>query len=398
MGPLVVSPLNIADNAVEFVERKGLGHPDTICDALAETLSRNLCREYRERFGEVLHYNVDKALLCGGRAVPAFGGGEVLAPITIYLAGRATTEVGGELVPIKDIAVEGSMAWLRANLHALDPERHVRIEAVVQPGSQDLQELFSRRPERKVPLANDTSIGVGYAPMSALERLVLTVEKHINGRDRSHDHLAWGEDVKVMGVRRGNEVYLTIACAMIGGHLSHIDDYLAEKTAVENLAQELATEHGFPACGVGVNTADNPAAGFIYLTVTGTSAEAGDDGQVGRGNRVNGLITPCRPMSLEAAAGKNPATHVGKIYNVVARDIAETLVAMLPEIAAAQCLMVSQIGSPVTKPAMIEIKLATRGGFPVSELEPQVAEIVADCLASVPKLVDNFIAGTIEVF
>ena len=121
MGPLVVSPLNIADNAAEFVERKGLGHPDTICDALAETLSRNLFREYRERFSEVLHYNVDKALLCGGRAAPAFGGGVMLDPIAIYLAGRATTEVDGELVPIKEIAVEGSMAWLRANLHALDP-------------------------------------------------------------------------------------------------------------------------------------------------------------------------------------------------------------------------------------------------------------------------------------
>jgi S-adenosylmethionine synthetase len=398
MGPLVVSPLHIADNAVEVVERKGLGHPDTICDALAETLSRNLCREYRERFGEILHYNVDKALLCGGRAAPAFSGGVMLDPIAIYLAGRATTEVGSEFIPIKEIAVEGSIAWLRANLHALDPERHVHIDALVQPGSQDLQELFSRRDERKVPLANDTSIGVGYAPMSALELLVLAVEKHINGRDRSHDHLAWGEDVKVMGVRRGNEVDLTIACAMIGRYLAHIDDYLAEKVAVERVVRGLASQHGFPTCEVSVNAADDLAAGITYLTVTGTSAEAGDDGQVGRGNRANGLITPCRPMSLEAAAGKNPATHVGKIYNVVARDIAETLVATLPEIAAAQCLMVSQIGSPVTKPAMIEIKLATRDKFPVAGLEPQVTEIAADCLASVPKLVEEFIAGTIAVF
>jgi S-adenosylmethionine synthetase len=378
MGPLVVSTLHLADDAVEVVERKGIGHPDTICDALAELLSRNLCREYRERFGEILHYNVDKALLCGGRAAPAFSGGVVLDPIAIYLAGRATTEVGGELVPIKEIAVEGSIAWLRANLHALDPERHVRIDAVIQPGSQDLQELFSRGDERKVPLANDTSIGVGYAPMSALERLVFAIEREINGRNRSHDHPAWGEDLKVMGVRRGNEVYLTIACAMIGGYLAHIDEYLAEKVAVEKIVRELASQHGFPACEVSVNAADDLVAAITYLTVTGTSAEAGDDGQVGRGNRVNGLITPCRPMSLEAAAGKNPATHVGKIYNVVARAIAETLVATLPEIAAAQCLMVSRIGSPVTKPVMIEVKLATRDGILVSQLEPQAAEIAAD--------------------
>jgi S-adenosylmethionine synthetase len=94
MERLIISPLETADAGVEVVERKGLGHPDTICDALAETFSRNLCREYRRRFGEILHHNVDKALLCGGRAAPAFGGGSVLAPITIHLAGRAVTGVG----------------------------------------------------------------------------------------------------------------------------------------------------------------------------------------------------------------------------------------------------------------------------------------------------------------
>jgi len=94
---VIISALKTGDNDVEVVERKGLGHPDTICDALAETFSRNLCREYRKRFENVLHHNVDKALLCGGRAAPAFGGGTVLAPISIYLAGRAVTEVGSEV-------------------------------------------------------------------------------------------------------------------------------------------------------------------------------------------------------------------------------------------------------------------------------------------------------------
>ena len=122
MSPVVITPLQTADE-VEIVERKGIGHPDTICDALAETLSRNLCQEYQRRFGEILHHNVDKALLCGGRAVAAFGGGSIIAPISIYLAGRATAEVGGETIPIREIAVEGSRTWLKANLHALDADR-----------------------------------------------------------------------------------------------------------------------------------------------------------------------------------------------------------------------------------------------------------------------------------
>ncbi|HYB38722.1 MAG TPA: methionine adenosyltransferase [Mycobacterium sp.] len=393
---LVLSELDLSDATVEVVERKGRGHPDTICDALAETLSRNLCREYRERFGRILHHNVDKALLCAGQAAPAFGGGAITAPITVYLAGRATTKVGSEAVAIEEIAVEGSRSWLRANLHALDPDRHVRFHARIQPGSQDLRALFSHQGQDR-PLANDTSIGVGYAPMSQVERLTLAIEKRLNGHEHARERPARGEDVKVMSIRRGGSLHLTVACAMIGRHLRDIDDYLAEKAAVEQIVRSLVAEHGFASCEVGVNTADDPASGTVYLTVTGTSAEAGDDGQAGRGNRVNGLITPGRPMSIEAAAGKNPVAHVGKIYNVVARDIAESIVAADPSIAGAHCLMVSRIGSPVTRPAIVNIKLAAKDGLPINGFRGQVEDIVGDRLARIPRLIDAFVAGAISL-
>jgi S-adenosylmethionine synthetase len=398
MQALVISPLEDAAETVEVVERKGLGHPDTICDALAETLSRNLCREYRRRFGEILHHNVDKALLCGGRAAPRFGGGSVLAPIEIHLGGRATSAVGNDTLPITEILVEGSRTWLRTNLHALDAEDHVRIHNVIQPGSQELRTLFARRSSTEIALANDTSVGVGYAPMSQLERLVLAVEQRINARNRDQVHPAWGEDVKVMGVRNGRSVQLTVACALIGRHIAHLDDYLNETSSIERVARELIGEHGLMTGQISVNSADEPSTGNIYLTVTGTSAEAGDDGQVGRGNRVNGLITPGRPMSLEAAAGKNPVTHVGKIYNVLACQIAETLVAEIPQIAAAHCLMVSQIGAPVTSPALVDVKLATRDGIPVAQLQPRVEEITAANLNRAPKLTDDFVDGAIDIF
>ncbi len=131
MTNIALSPLISADD-VEIIERKGIGHPDTICDALAEEFSRNLCREYQSRFGQILHHNVDKALLCGGSAEPVFGGGRVTAPIRLILAGRVTTRVGNDVVAVKDIAVEGSRNWLKTNFHALDPERDVIIETVVQ--------------------------------------------------------------------------------------------------------------------------------------------------------------------------------------------------------------------------------------------------------------------------
>ena len=398
MPSLVVSPVELTENPVEVVERKGLGHPDTICDALAEALSQNLCREYRRLFGQILHHNVDKALLCGGQAKPAFRGGSVTAPITIYLAGRAISQVGGEIVRIQELAIEGSRLWLSHNLHALDVERHVKIHALVQPGSQDLQELFARGKAHDTPLANDTSIGVGFAPLTRLEQLVLALEKHINGRTQDQRPPAWGEDVKVMGVRFGKTVRLTIACAMIGQHLADTNDYLAQKAAIQKISIELALQHGFETHEVAVNAADDPSAGAVYLTVTGTSAEAGDDGQVGRGNRVNGLITPGRPMSLEAAAGKNPVSHVGKIYNVLAKKISQRLIGEIPEITTAECLMVSQIGSPITKPSLIQMKVSTRDGFPIEPLRSQIEAIAEDTITSAAKLVDDFTAGLIDIF
>ena len=144
-----------------------------------------------------------------------------------------------------------------------------------------------------------------------------------------------------------------------------------------------------------VNAADTPES--MYLTVTGTSAESGDDGEVGRGNRINGLITPCRPMTLEAAAGKNPVTHVGKIYSVVARQIAE-LLAQSPGIVRAECLMVSRIGSPVTDPAIVQIKLATADASPAESYSQYANDITADCLRDIPSLVEDFVVGTIPLY
>jgi S-adenosylmethionine synthetase len=398
MQSLSISAMVMDHDEVEVVERKGIGHPDTICDALAETLSRNLCREYRSRFGMILHHNVDKALLSGGRAAPALGGGSVLAPMNIYLAGRATDRLGSDAIPVKELAIEGSRSWLRDNLHALDVERHVRLHSVIHPGSVDLQGLYARGAEKTVPPANDTSFGVGYAPMSALERLVLAIERRLNGRQRTLERAAWGEDIKIMGVRRGNDVTLTIACAMIGRYLAHIDDYLQETNAIETIAREMVQQQGFARCEVGVNCADDRSNGVLYLTATGTSAEAGDDGEVGRGNRINGLITPCRPMSLEAVAGKNPVTHVGKLYNVTANNLAQALVEAVPEIIAAQCLLVSRIGAPVTSPALLQVKLATNDAIEVQNFRRQVEEVAAVQLARIPKLIDDFVAGTIPVF
>ena len=392
-----LSELNRTANNTEIVERKGIGHPDTICDMLAEQLSRALCRYYLEQFGAVLHHNVDKALLRGGRARARFGGGSIDEPIDIYLAGRAVTEFGGHAVPIEEIAVETVHSWVTEHMHALDPDAHVRVHNLVRQGSVELVELFRRGGQGEVPRANDTSIGVGYAPLSALEKTVHETETHLNARFGSGEASAWGEDVKVMGARTPEGTVLTVACALVDRHVPDMDAYLAEKEALKHAVLDVAASHCGDDVSVAVNAADDPAEGSIYLTVTGTSAEAGDDGEVGRGNRVNGLITPHRPMSLEALAGKNPVTHVGKLYNAAARDIAAALVSERADIAAAECYLLSRIGAPVTEPAVIDIRLTPRDARPVSDFAVWSEEIARDHIGRIPEMVEDFIEGRIAI-
>ncbi len=341
----------------EIAERKGLGHPDTVCDALMENLSLGLSRFYLGRFGAILHHNVDKALLVGGAARPAFGGGEVTEPIEIYLAGRATREFRGVSIPVDEMAVELTRRWLGENLRHLDAQRHVRIVPRVRPTSPDLAALFLSQREAGPPLANDTSFGVGYAPLDGLERSVLAIERDLNAAAAKREHPALGEDIKVMGLRTGDALRVTVACAFVGRHVADFADYQAGKALVRSLAIESARRaHAWAGeIEAEVNTADGQTPDSIYLTVTGLSAEAGDDGQVGRGNRVNGLITPYRPMSLEALGGKNPVSHVGKLYNVLANRIAHAVVAEIPDAAEAQCFLLSRIGRPITEPQIADV-------------------------------------------
>jgi S-adenosylmethionine synthetase len=377
----------------EVVERKGLGHPDTVCDALVENLSAALARAYHERFGAVLHHNVDKALLVGGAARAAFGGGEVLEPMEIILAGRATRAWRGASIDVDALAIECSRDWLRRHLRHLEVERHVRIVPRIRPTSPDLAALFVRRPAACAPLANDTSIGAGFAPLDALERGVLAAERALNAPALLEARPGDGEDVKVLGVRRGASIALTVARALVGRHVRDLDDYRVQKARIGTLAAAAAAEASGLECAAEVNSADGDEAGSVYLTVTGLSAEAGDDGQVGRGNRVNGLITPDRPMSLEAAAGKNPVTHVGKLYNVLAHRVAQALTAEIPGVAEAECLLVSRIGHPITEPQLADIRVRLDAPADLEERRAAIGELLHAHLARLPQLWRELLAG-----
>ncbi len=374
----------------EIVERKGTGHPDTICDSLAEELSVRLSKLYLDEFSAIMHHNVDKALLVGGVARPEFGGGEVVSPIEIYLVGRALSEKEGKLLPVEELAIEVTREWIGNNLRNLDPDKHLVIKPRIKPGSRDLVDLFLRFQRRgEVPLANDTSFGVGYAPLDTLERVVYETERLLNSPEFKESHPEVGEDIKVMGVRIGDRIRITIACAFVDRYLNSLEEYVAKKEEIKRKVEELAGEIHDRPYEVFINTADDPQSGSVYITVTGTSAEQGDDGQVGRGNRVNGLITPYRPMSLEAAAGKNPVSHIGKIYNVVAGTIAQRVVEEVEEIEEAYCYLVSQIGKPINEPQVCDVKIRTKGD--IRGVEEVVRAIAREELDAMPQTWRRFL-------
>lgn len=388
----MVNPL-VSERTVEMVERKGKGHPDTLCDRAAEELSINLSRYYLEHFGRIYHHNVDKMVLTGGRSEAYFGGGRVTKPIHFTFVGRATEKVGDKKVPIEEMAREGTKRWLRDTLRYLKVDEHIEIDFKIRPTSSDLASLMER--ESFVPLANDTSMGVGYAPLSETERLVYQAEECLNSPEVKEKYPEIGEDIKVMGVRIKDKIHLTIAIAFIAHLVPSMDVYQSFKERAKDLIRTLSSQITQREVTVDINTADDRREGSVYLTVTGTSAEAGDDGQVGRGNRTNGLITPYRPMSLEAAVGKNPISHVGKLYNVLATEIAQEVI-KIPEVTESECFIVSQIGQPITKPQIVDLRVKCEN--PISSIQKEADEIVSSALERVPKLWTGFVNREFQLY
>jgi S-adenosylmethionine synthetase len=375
----------MAQRPIEIVERKGIGHPDTICDLIAEELSRGLSAYYLEHFGRILHHNVDKALLVGGQTRADFGEGEIIDPMRLILSGRATREVGDHEVPVSTIAHRSARQWLKKNVPD-SPEDACDLDYQIKPGSADLQAIVNAT-DFEAPRANDTSLGVAHWPLSETERLVLEVEKVVR------EFAPIGPDVKVMALRHDDKIDLTVATAFVASRTPDVDTYMATKHAISHHISEVAAS--ITGCQVMpcVNCGDIPRENKYYLTVTGTSAEAGDDGEVGRGNRINGLITPFRPMSMEAVAGKNPVSHIGKIYNRMAQMICERVVERVPG-SEVLCYMLSQIGSPITEPLVVHVEAT---GAPISAVEGPAREAVKEVVGSWAQVQQDFVQGKFPV-
>ena len=386
---------------VEIVERKGKGHPDTICDAIAEHISIELSKAYKETFGRILHHNIDKGLLVAGRVDCRLGGGKVLEPMRVIIGDRATFRVGRKTLPVGEIAIETAKTWFKQHLPHIDPVRHIRYQVELKPASSELGAIFSEK--GSLLGANDTSAAVGYAPFTPTEQLVYTTEQFLNGPQFKRQFPDSGEDVKVMAVRVRQEISLTVAMPLLASAIKSEKAYFERKRQIlRNLRKFIRNQcHGRPLrVRVQLNALDSPGKGIegMYLTLLGTSAEQGDSGQVGRGNRVCGLIPLTRPVSGEAAAGKNPVSHVGKIYNVLAHELAKQIHSRVPKVQEATVWLSSRIGRPVNHPAIAAVTVNLEKGTPLQHVQPMIADIMQTGLENLRSFCDELSEGRYPVF
>jgi len=386
----------VEDQEVEIVERKGVGHPDSIADGIAESVSRRLCRAYRERVGRVLHHNTDETQLVAGRAAPAYGGGEMQEPIYVLITGRATKEFEGTKIPAERLALEAARDYLAEHIPELEFGTDVTVDVRLGEGSGDLVTVFGDD-GKPIPMANDTSFGVGHAPLTETEQVVLNAERRLR-TEFGADDPAVGPDIKIMGKREGDRIDVTVAAAIVDRYVADLEGYKDTVAAVREYVRDLAGEYTDREVTVAVNTADDYEAGSVYLTTTGTSAEQGDDGSVGRGNRVNGLITPNRSMSLEASSGKNPVNHIGKIYNLLSDEVAAAVVDEVDGVRDLRVRLLSQIGEPIDDPQVADAQVVTDDGVAVADIEPEVVDIIDDHLATVGGLTERVIDGEVTTF
>jgi S-adenosylmethionine synthetase len=401
MKNIIVEKLNqtpIEELDIELVERKGIGHPESISDGIAESVSRALCKLYIDKLGGVLHHNTDEVQITAGESNPLFGEGEVIKPIDFLLTGRGVSEFDGVKLAVDRVAIEAAKNYLDENIINLNVESDTVVECKIGHGSGDLVDVFKRE---GAPSSNDTSFGVGYAPFSEVENIVLNTEELLNSKSFKKKYPGVGEDIKIMGLREKDDITLTIASAMVSKYLSDRTEYISLREELKDIVSDLASKYTDRSVEIFVNTADDDKAddekGY-YLTVTGTSAEMGDDGSVGRGNRANGLITPNRPMSMEATSGKNPINHVGKIYNILSNSMANDIVENIEGIKQINIMLLSQIGKPIDQPKAATSQLILEEGYKLEDLSKKVESLMDSWLDDISTITENVVKGKARTF
>ena len=362
---------------IEIVERKGAGHPDTLADGLAETLSVNFSNYSLERFGAVLHHNFDKVGLLGGSSYVSFGDGHMTSPIRVLINGRMSTKFANTIIPTRKLLVEWTKDFFRNHLPTIDPDEdlefHLNLSKQSSPGKTYEKEAkksarqkwfepesLNDLPEFNKLVSNDTSVGVGYAPASILEIISLEIEGSLNSQEFRKENTWIGSDIKIMGIRNKEKYFITLCVPQIAKYVKNLDEYVGNLSLAKKQIESIMSKYKISDYELFLNTRDNYELAELYLTATGSSIESGDEGLAGRGNRVNKLISPTRPMSMEGSCGKNPIYHIGKLYYFAAFDLAKKIYEKFG--IENEVFLVSQSGRDLLDPWIVAINIPENFG------------------------------------
>ncbi|MCX6729201.1 MAG: S-adenosylmethionine synthetase [Candidatus Saccharibacteria bacterium] len=373
--------------AQEVVERKGLGHPDTLVDGIVEATEIAYAKYCRENFGAIPHHNLDKATLVGGLCVQQFGGGDFEQPLKMIFLGRASRTFGSKEIPLDDIQNSVTKQYLSRILPHLDTQDPTVYQWESQTSTRSTRPYwFSPRtiddlPEYsgKSPRANDTATMISYWPLTTTEKLALDIEGFFYGDDENglpHPRFELiGQDIKVMCVRNGDQLSATVCVPQITTHTSsesayyeredditrELEGYVASLSANESLEINLT-----------VNSQTKGPNPHPYLVTGGSCTDFGEEGAVGRGNKTHGIISSFRPNTMEAPHGKNPTYFVGKVLGYQADIISKAIY----ESTGSRCQIVLQanMGDDLFDPSNIIV--STEDDVPSKDVD----SIVAKCL------------------
>lgn len=374
----------------EVVERKGRGHPDTLADRLAETLSRTYSSYTLDQFGAVLRHQFDKLSLMGGKCDVRFGGGNFRSPIRLLINGRVTQTFAGKPIAFRDLLISTAATFLSNELANFDFFSDCRVMFEVSShatrgiigskgGNSAANFRFRPRsltdlPEYVRPMANDTAVGCAWAPFTPTEALVLDVERELT-KDETKATYPWlGQDVKLMACRMKDQLRLTISVPQISTHVRSGKEYFENRATTLSIIERVSKRHPFERIAIDLTPGDDLEQELIYMRLTGSCIESGDEGQVNRGNRIGGVISSRRPFSIEGLCGKNPAYHAGKLYSAAAWDIANTI--WTSHAIPSEVYIVSQIDRPLDEPWVVIVN--TPAPFDKSTIETAVASVLAD--------------------
>jgi S-adenosylmethionine synthetase len=404
----------VDDTPFEIVERKGVGHPDTLCDTIAEKVSQAYSQYCLDRYGIILRHMVDKIALSGGATKVKFGGGEMQKPIRLYLNCRFTRTYQKETIPYLDIVKDVAHKHFGEVLPLLDLDQWLMIvdNTHFAPGpgvvydadglTQNERQFFFEIPQKEFAVfhdnssrSNDTSTAVAYSPLSATEQIVVLVETTLNGQKFKKLHPYVGTDIKVMAKRIQKRLDLTVCIPFVAVHTPSKEFYFEKIKLLANIIKQLVTSRfGQFDVAVSINTRDNPNKSDYYLTLTGSAIESGDEGVVGRGNRYNGVIPFTRHMSLEACCGKNPVYHVGKLYTAISSLISDEIFRLTK--LETYVYLTSQMGRSLSDPWFACVEVCGRVATP-TECQ-MIEEIVEHALANANETTRKIVKGELNLF